>query len=134
MDNDREIAAIKSGLAAVEVAIAQTESVLRAASNVDDIRSLTSALVDLRSERARLQAQLDNLEAAQVEAFGPDVAPPARITRAIAARQKKMNALQQELAGTLADRSVVEATLKLAAVVLERAKTLRELIDGRSKK
>jgi hypothetical protein len=134
MDNDQQIAAIKSGLAAVDAAIAQTESALRAASNFDDIRSLTSALVDLRSERARLQAQLDNLEAAQVEVLAPDAAPPAKMTRVMAAKQKKMMALHQELADTLADRTVVDATLKLAAGVHDRAKTLRELIAEPTKK
>ena len=134
MDNDREIAAIKSGLAAVDAAVAQTESALRSASNVDDIRSLTSALVDLRSERARLQAQLDNLEAAQIEVLDHDVAPTAKKKREIAARQKNMKALHQELAETLADRTVVDATLKLAAGVHVRAKSLRELIGDPPKK
>ena len=133
MDNDPQIAAIKSGLAAVDAAIAQTESSLRGASNLDDIRSLTSALVDLRSERSRLQAQLDNLEAAQVEVQAPDDTPAAKITKAMAAKQKKMMALHQELVETLADRSVVDATLKLAAGVHDRAKSLRELIGDPKK-
>lgn len=71
MSNDQQITAIKNALAAIDTSIAQTEAALRTASNPDDIRSLTSTLVDLRSERSRLQAQLDNLESAQITSNDP---------------------------------------------------------------
>src|SRR5436309_15793143 len=73
MDTQDRIDAIKSGLAALDTAIGQTEAALRLAATPDDVRSLTSTLVGLRSERSRLQAQLDALEAANVivEAPGP---------------------------------------------------------------
>jgi hypothetical protein len=127
MDLQQQIAAIKSALGALDVAVAHAESALRGASDIDDIRSLTSALVDLRSERARLQAQLDNLEAAKVEALGPDKAPAPKPDDP---RDKKVETLQKQLEGTLEDRTVVNATLKLAAGVHKRAKTLRKLVSS----
>lgn len=65
--NDDRINEIKDGLAALNDAIAQTEAALRAATTPDDTRSLSSRLVDLRSERSRLETELNNLEAAGIE-------------------------------------------------------------------
>jgi predicted nucleic acid-binding Zn-ribbon protein len=67
MDKDKQIAAIKTALAAIDSEISKAESDLTTATDPDDVRSLSSTLADLRSERSRLQAQLDNLEAADVE-------------------------------------------------------------------
>jgi len=64
---DQQIATLRNALTAIASSIAQTEADLRTASSADDIRSLTSSLVDLRAERSRLQAQLDDLESAQVD-------------------------------------------------------------------
>jgi hypothetical protein len=116
MTKQEQVDAIKAGLAALDSAIAQTDAALRTASNPDDVRSLTSTLVDLRSERSRLQTQLDNLEAALVE-----VAPPAR-ANAIAP-------LQERLTASLTDRTVVAATLTLAKSVHEQARELRSIGD-----
>lgn len=112
MDIRQQIEAIKTGLAALDSAIAQTEAALRTASNPDDLRSLTSALVDLRSERTRLQAQLDNLEAASVEVQ----------TSALATT---VTPLHKSLEAALLDRSVVSATLAFAQSVHDQAKRLR---------
>jgi hypothetical protein len=113
MDRQERIDAIKTGLAALDTAIAQTESALRAASNPDDIRSLTATLVGLRSERSRLQAQLDELEASAV-----DVAAPGATAAAISASLESLDA-------AITDRSVVKATIEFANRVHDDAKTLR---------
>jgi hypothetical protein len=68
--------------------------------------------VDLRSERARLQAQLDNLEAASVE-----VQTTALATVVVP--------LHKSLDAALLDRSVVKATLAFAKSVHSQAKRLR---------
>jgi hypothetical protein len=117
MSNDDQIAAIKSALAAIDSAISQSEAALRTASNPDDIRSLTSNLVDLRSERSRLQSQLDNLEASstEVQAIGGS---------------NQMKALGKQLDAAITDRSVVRATLKFSGAVKAQAKRLRILGGG----
>src|SRR4051794_27135941 len=98
MGNAEQIAAIKSGLAALDMAIVQAEGAIRLAATADDIRSLTSTLVGLRSERSRLQAQLDNLEAASVEV---QLAMPATA----------LTKVHASLDAALVDRSIVTATL-----------------------
>lgn len=131
MSDDQQIAAIKTGLAAIDSAIVQTESSLRSASTPEDIRSLTSTLVDLRSERSRLQAQLDNLEAAQV------VVPPlgarqpgtSASSRTGSASKSQLASLHRELGDSITDRSVVNATLKSARSVLKSAKRLRTILQ-----
>jgi predicted nucleic acid-binding Zn-ribbon protein len=132
MSDDQQIAAIKTGLAAIDSSIAQTESALRSASTPEDIRSLTSTLVDLRSERSRLQAQLDNLEAGQV------VVPPLgtgqqRATSASprtgSVNKSQLASLHRELGDSITDRSVVNATLKSAQSVLKSAKRLRTILQ-----
>ena len=112
MDTQDRIDAIKSGLAALDTAIGQTEAALRVAATPDDVRSLTSTLVGLRSERSRLQAQLDALEAANVIVEAPG--PAAQVAD-----------LRESLDAALTDRSVVVATLKFAQRVHQDAKTLR---------
>jgi hypothetical protein len=127
MSDDQQIAAIKTGLAAIDSSIAQTESALRSASTPGDIRSLTSTLVDLRSERSRLQAQLDNLEAGQV------VMPPLGATSALprtgSVNKSQLASLHRELGDSITDRSVVNATLKSAQAVLKSAKRLRTILQ-----
>lgn len=132
MDKDQQIAAIKIGLAAIDSAIVQTEAALRTASNPDDIRSLTSTLVDLRSERSRLQAQLDDLEAAIVEVQPVAGAPAALASRAAkgSATKADLKVLHKQLDAAITDRSVVDATLKFATGVKERAKRLRMMGDS----
>ncbi len=133
MSNDQQIAAIKNALAAIDTSIAQTEAALRSASNPDDIRSLSSTLVDLRSERSRLQAQLDNLESAQVitpaisaEALAVSSGTP----RSVSAAKSDLKLLHKQLGNAITDRSVVNATLKVARGVVKNAKRLRMLGDG----
>jgi len=132
MDKDQQIAAIKSALAAIDSAIAQAEAALRTASNSDDIRSLTSTLVDLRSERSRLQAQLDDLEAAIVQVEPVGGAPVTLAARAPKGSSKKadLKVLHKQLDAAITDRSVVDATLKFATGVKERAKRLRVMGDS----
>jgi predicted nucleic acid-binding Zn-ribbon protein len=115
MSRQEQIVAIKAALAALNSAIAQTEAALRTAANPDDVRSLNARLVDLRSERSRLQDQLDNLEAAgvKVQAPGFAIAP-------------MKNALDK----SLEDRSVVRATLAFGKAVHGHAKKLRRAIGG----
>jgi hypothetical protein len=128
MDKDQQIAAIKAGLAALDSAIAQAEAALRTASTPDDIRSLTSTLVDLRSERSRLQAQLDNLEASSVEvqALGINASAP-KVAAKSAVSKQEMKALHKQLSGAVTDRSVVDATLKFATGVKQAARRLRSI-------
>ncbi len=124
MEND-QIQAIKAGLAALDTAISQTESALRAATTPDDTRSLTSTLVDLRSERSRLQTQLDNLEAADVEVGMAAAASPKRTVS-----KQALKAVHKQLHGALEDRSMVSATLGFSKGVLRDAKKLRGMLTG----
>lgn len=119
MPNDQQIAAIRAALAAIDTAIAQTEAALRRASTPDDILGLTSALVDLRAERARLQFQLANLEAASVE-----VQPLGATTKAA-----EITKLEKKLTAAVTDRAVVVAALKFATDVTKDAKTVRMIGD-----
>jgi predicted nucleic acid-binding Zn-ribbon protein len=117
MSIQEQIAAIKAALAALDSAIAQTEAALQTASNPDDVRSLNATLVDLRSERSRLQDQLDNLEAANVAVEAP--------ASAIAPIKK---ALDQ----SLHDRGVVKATLAFGKAVHGHARKLRQAIGSQA--
>jgi hypothetical protein len=133
MGNDQQIATIKNALAAIDTSIAQTEAALRTASNPDDIRSLTSALVDLRSERSRLQAQLDNLESALSTSSpiaGATLAVPSGTPRAASPAKSDLKLLHKQLGDAITDRSVVDATLKVATGVVKNAKRLRMLGDN----
>jgi hypothetical protein len=114
MTVDEQIAAIRAALAAIETAIAQTEAALRMAATPDDVMGLTAALVDLRAERARLQFQLANLDAAAVTVAPLGAAPSA-----------KVQTLEKQLNAAVIDRSVVEATLKHATGVVRLAKNVR---------
>jgi hypothetical protein len=133
MSNDeQQIAAIKTALAAIDSSISQTQSALTSASNPDDIRGLTSTLVDLRSERSRLQAQLDNLEAAGVTV--PPVPAEALAVRTATPRKASLSKsdldlLHKHLGDAITDRSVVNATLKSARAVVKNAKRLRVFGD-----
>jgi len=132
MSDEQQIAAIKTGLAAIDSAIVQTESALRSASTPDDIRSLTSSLVDLRSERSRLQAQLDNLEAGQVVVSPLGARQPGAAlasSRASSVNKSQLASLHRELGDSITDRSVVNATLKSARSVLKSAKRLRTILQ-----
>jgi len=127
MTKDAQIAAIKAALAAIDAAIAQTEAALRTAATPGDVLSLTSALVDLRAERARLQFQLDNLEAAAVE-VAPLGAAETRARVAAAARStpaREVKALENKLTAAITDRAVVAATIKFATDVKRLAKQVR---------
>jgi hypothetical protein len=117
MGRQEQIDAIKIGLAALDSAIAQASAAMSSASTPDDIRSLSSTLVDLRSERSRLQAQLNNLEAA-----GAAVGAPGPVT-AVAPLKAKLNAM-------LTDRATVKAALTLGKTVHGIAKQLRAAIGG----
>jgi type II secretory pathway component PulJ len=118
MTVEEQIAAIRAALAAIETAIAQAEAALRMAATPDDVMGLTAVLVDLRSERARLQFQLANLEAAAV-----GVAPLA------AAKSATTQALEMRLNAAVIDRSVVQATLAHATGVAKLAKNVRMIGD-----
>jgi len=132
MSDDQQIAAIKTGLAAIDSAIAQTESALRSASTPEDLRSLTSTLVDLRSERSRLQAQLDTLEASQVVVPALGAGQPGATSassRTGSVNKSQLASLHRELGDSITDRSVVNATLKSAQSVLKSAKRLRTILQ-----
>lgn len=143
MGNEQQIAVVKAALAAIESAIAQTEGALRSAATHDDVLALTSALVDLRAERVRLQFQLANLEAAAVvvqpladaaPAAARSMAPrsvkrTAARSRAAAARDRKLETLEKQLTTAVTDRTVVVATLNFATDVMKMAKTLRMIGD-----
>ena len=135
---DQQIAALRVALAATEASIASTQAALNNAIVPQDIAALRSMLVDLKNERTRLQFQLANLEAAAVEvapaaapAVGARAAMPlgAAPARRSAASRAKTKAAARELKATLADRTVAEATLKLAEQVLASARKLRDEPD-----
>jgi hypothetical protein len=131
---DQQIAAVKAALAAIESAIAQTEGALHTASTPQDVFALTAALVDLRAERARLQLQLANLEAAAVvvEPLGGAAAigAPARASRGIApGRKAQMKTLEKQLTTAVTDRSVAVATLAFATDVIDKARSVRMIGD-----
>ena len=130
MDND-QIKAIKAGLAALDTAISQTEAALRAATTPDDTRSLTSTLVDLRSERSRLQTQLDNLEAANVQVLGLQDETAAEAVPARAVSKQDLKAVHTQLEAAIEDRSMVAATIGFSQGVLSDAKKLRTMLAGK---
>ena len=136
---DQQIAALRAALTATEASIASTQSALNNATVPQDIAALRAMLVDLKNERTRLQFQLANLEAAAVEVS--PLAAPASVARGMmpsgaapgrrsAASRANTRAVARELKATLADRTVVEATLKLAERVLASARQLRELPES----
>jgi septal ring factor EnvC (AmiA/AmiB activator) len=130
MSNDQQIATIKTALAAIDTSIAQTESALRSASTPDDIRSLTSTLVDLRSERSRLQAQLDNLEAAEVAVSSAGAGPRSSASDpppATPVSKSQLASLSKQLGESIVSRSIVNATLKSARSVVKNARRLRAI-------
>jgi pyruvate/oxaloacetate carboxyltransferase len=128
MDNSSDqIAAIKAGLAALDTAISQTQFALSQATTPEDTRSLTSTLVDLRSERSRLQTQLDNLEAADVQVGGPGL-DMAASAAALTISKKNLKAVHKQLDGAMDDRSMVSATLGFSKNVLTNAKKLRTML------
>jgi 16S rRNA G1207 methylase RsmC len=150
---DQQIAAIRAALAAVEAAIAQTQAALAMAGTPQDMAALRAVLVDLKAERAKLQFQLANLEAAAVvvqplpvpglagagmAAFGVAAAPAAaaapatgaRAGRIPAKRRAELKALKKELTSAVADRSIVTATIAFANGVIDKARRLRQIGDG----
>src|SRR5262245_61462858 len=117
-----QIAAVRAALAAVESSIAQTEAALATSTVPQDIAALRSVLVDLKAERAKLQLQLANLEAAAVE--GKPLGAPRRATALAArgaraagmpaARRTQVKALEKKLKSAVADRTVAKASLVVA--------------------
>lgn len=67
---DEKIQQLQDGLAALAVAITDTQNALTAATTGDETRAQTSKLADLTSEQSRLQTELDNLLAAGEEVRG----------------------------------------------------------------
>ncbi|HXJ37903.1 MAG TPA: hypothetical protein VNH18_01420, partial [Bryobacteraceae bacterium] len=100
------------------------------AATPEDTRGLTSTLVDLRSERSRLQTQLDNLEAAGVEVRGMGVVMAAAAPPRRPVSKQDLKAVHRELHGALEDRSMVAATLEFSQSVLTGAKRLRMILAG----
>jgi len=119
-----QIDAIKAGLAALDTAISQTQAALAAATRIDDIRALTSRLVDLRSERSRLQTMLNNLEAAGVEVAGMREG----LTTAVSAEQ--LRGAHQKLVAVHEDRTMVKAALGFSGNVLKHATDMRKTLSG----
>ena len=134
---DQQIAAVRAALAALEATIAQTEAALNTATVPQDIVALRSVLVDLKAERARLQFQLANLEAAAVEVQplgGPATEGVAAggVRRMSATQRTQVKTLQNAMKSALADRSVAKATIVLANKVMANARKLRAIGDGRA--
>ena len=121
-----QIDAIKAGLAALDTAISQTQAALAAATRIDDIRALTSRLVDLRSERSRLQTMLNNLEAAGVEVAGMQEG-----VTAVSAEQ--LRGAHQKLVAVHEDRTMVKAALGFSGNVLKHATDMRKTLTGAKK-
>src|SRR5690348_11552584 len=111
MDTD-QIALLKQVLAQLDSAIFQAESSLRTATDPQDITGLTAQLVELRSERFRTQAELDNLEAAAVLVAAPaaaaGLAMPAATPRGVMAHSAStLKSLKKEVAAIATDRQVI---------------------------
>jgi hypothetical protein len=132
---DEQIAALRAALAAVEASIAQTTAALATATVPQDIAALRAVLVDLKAERAKLQLQLANLEAAAVEvqplgaARGRAMAAPVP-SRLPAARRAQVTAIEKKLEAAIADRTVARATLAVAKRVMADARRLRTIGDA----
>src|SRR5438270_4005483 len=117
-----QIEAIKAGLAALDTAISQTQAALATATNIEDTRALTVRLVDLRSERSRLQTMLNNLEAAGVEVAGMPAAATAAVPK------ERFRSVHQRLATVHEDRTLVKASMGFSGDVLKDATAMRKLL------
>jgi hypothetical protein len=120
---NEQIEAIKAGLAALDTAISQTQAALATATNIEDTRALTSRLVDLRSERSRLQVMLNNLEAADVEVAGMQAAD-----RPVA--PKGLKSAHQKLATVHEDRTLIKAAMGFSGDVLKNSADMRQILSA----
>jgi hypothetical protein len=135
---DQQIAAVRAALAATESAIAQTEAALNNSTVPQDRTALRSVLVDLKAERARLQFQLANLEAAAVEveplggprraALGVRRSAGTGGRRLSATRRTQVKSLEKAMKLAVTDRTVAKATLAFATKVMTDARRLRRSI------
>ena len=132
MDNEQKIEQIKTALAAVDNAIAQTQSALQSpATSADDIRALRSTLIDLQAQHSQLSTDLINLQAAQTM-VPEDMAAVATVTTMLprkitATKAKQLKAIQTSLHSSIVDRSVIQASLTHATNVSALVKRLKEM-------
>lgn len=136
MDTAQQIAALKEALAALDAAIVQTQATLALATTQQDIASLQSSLIELRSERNRTQSLLDSLESAAVVVAPLAAGPMAGVAGAAMARVAavrgaaakaggQMRTLRKDLKSSTAATTVVKATVGFADDVTRRARALR---------
>jgi hypothetical protein len=136
MDIEQKIEQIKMALAAVDNAIAQTESALKSSATIaEDVRALRARLIDLQGQRSQLSTDLINLQAAQTVvpenmASAADVKavlPERKPRKLTIARAKEIKSIHTSLDSSIVDRSVVQATLDHATNVSALVKRLREI-------
>jgi prefoldin subunit 5 len=116
MNKAKRIEALERALSALEVAIARVESALPAAATSADVKRLNAQLAALKSERFNISAQLTNLRASTATIAALDTGSADRL-----------KVLSTELDNAIVDRTVVAATIDFAALVIDKA---RELKDG----
>lgn len=131
MDTEQKIDQIKTALAAIDNAIAQTQSALQSPStSADDVRALRATLIDLQTQRSQLNTELINLQASQQVAAGAnaDIALDADVLprKLSAAKTKDLKSIKATLDASIIDRGVIQATLTHGTSVLTTVKRLQE--------
>ena len=130
MDTQQAIDQIKTALAAIDNAIAQTQAALQSPStSADDVRALRATLIDLQTQRSQLSTELINLEASQQSATGTSTDSESVTTRKLSlAKTKELRSIKTTLDDSIVDRGVVQATLTHGTGVLTTVKRLKGLL------
>jgi septal ring factor EnvC (AmiA/AmiB activator) len=122
MSKQEQIANLKTTIAAVDSAIADTQAALQSPSTTaDDIRALRATLIDLQAQRSGLMADLINLQASTTEVEAMPLT---------AAQAAEADSLHGDLHAAVADRSIVAATIARASAVGDKANKMRSLVMG----
>jgi prefoldin subunit 5 len=115
MDTQQKIDQIKTALAAIDNAIAQTQSALQSPStSADDVRALRATLIDLQTQRSQLNTELINLQASQqvVADVNASTAVEANVLprKLSIAKTKDLKSIKATLDASILDRGVIQAT------------------------
>ena len=131
MDTQQKIDQIKTALAAIDNAIAQTQSALQSPStSADDVRALRATLIDFQTQRSQLNTELINLQASQqvVADVNASTAVEANVLprKLSIAKTKDLKSIKATLDASILDRGVIQATLTHGTIVLTTVKRLQE--------
>jgi hypothetical protein len=142
LDKQQQIDKIKTTLAAVDNAIAQTQAALQSpATSAGDILALRSTLIDLQAQRSQLATDLINLQASQTEVEGlvaaagrsASVSSSESFTQMTSEQATEIDSVHRQLEASIVDRSVIQATLDHATAVSDNASRLRHLLKPAGK-